>query len=244
MGRKELDDLWVELVQGNKLTQVENRSCHSSTFDNVFMSALLENENGTINAFAMIVDINGFAQMVAKSDGNLIAQFTRDVLAGGIASVERQNGEIVGLMGDAYYALLQNERDVFHACVGIARDLDRQCQYISADPGYFSFCPGGPGLKIGIEYGTLDISWVSTRYLRKQKVFIGNAVNFASRIMDGGKGNRCLFGPKAHEAGLGNWTHQGPFSVKGKKGEGYFTYFELNLDDIWRAGKNTETYWG
>jgi class 3 adenylate cyclase len=203
--------------------------------------------SGAISAFAMIVDINGFTGMVENAEGDDIAQYTRDVLVGAIEAVENNGGEVVGLMGDAFYALLSDADEVFKCCVGIAKDLDRQCEYISEcqseTPELFSFSPGGPGLKIGIEYGLLDISPIHSNYLKAQNLFIGNAVNYASRITAAGKGNRCLIGPKAAKQGLNQYSHRGPFTVKGKAGEKRYTYFELDLDDIWWTGGEARTSW-
>ena len=50
-------------------------------------------EIGTIEAFAMIVDVNGFTPMVSEStpsDG--VAQFVRDVLSGGIDMIRKHGG--------------------------------------------------------------------------------------------------------------------------------------------------------
>ena len=205
-------------------------------------------ESGSISAFAMIVDINGFTRMVARAEGDLVAQYTRDVLAGGIGAVERNGGEVVGFMGDAFYALLPDVDETFQCCVDIAIDLDKQCEYISScqaeSPDTFSYSPGGPGLKIGVEYGQFDIASIGSRYLGPQNLFIGPAVNYASRITAAGKGNRCLVGPSAAARGLDQYQHRGPFKVKGKRGEKPYTYIELNLDDIWRAGGEGETFWG
>jgi class 3 adenylate cyclase len=63
-------------------------------------------ENGCINAFAIIVDINGFTSMVAKDDSGMTAQFVRDVLAGTIDAIEKEGGEIVSYMGDAVLGVL------------------------------------------------------------------------------------------------------------------------------------------
>lgn len=204
--------------------------------------------SGFISAFAMIVDINGFTRMVARAEGDLIAQYTRDVLAGGVSAVEKNGGEVVGFMGDAFYALLADADEVFQCCIDIAVDLDKQCEYISdlqaESPEDFSYSPGGPSLKIGIEYGLFDISPISSKYLGPQNLFIGPAVNYASRITAAGKGNRCLVGPAAAERGLDQYQHRGPFKVRGKKGEKPYTYIEMNLDDIWRTGGEGETFLG
>ena len=41
--------------------------------------AIVIPEHSGIEAFAMIVDINAYTKMVSNSEGNLMAQFTRDV---------------------------------------------------------------------------------------------------------------------------------------------------------------------
>lgn len=56
--------------------------------------------SGSISAFAMIVDINSFTQLVRTSNDGIVSQFTRDVLRGGVAAVEEEGGEVVGFMGD------------------------------------------------------------------------------------------------------------------------------------------------
>src|SRR5438876_6032672 len=76
---------------------------------------------------------------------------------------------------------------------------------------------------------------IPTKYLGTQNLVIGQAVNYASRITAAGKGNRCLVGPMAVEHGLSHYNLRGPFEVKGKKGEGAYMYYELDLDDIWEA---------
>jgi hypothetical protein len=63
------------------------------------------------------------------------------------------------------------------------------------------------------------------------------------RIADAGSRNRCLVGPKAAEIGLNRYPLEGAFSVQGKKGENEYTYFELDLSDVWRAGELKESYW-
>lgn len=200
---------------------------------------------GYFEAFAMIVDINGFTSIVTRGGD---AQFTRDILSGGIAVVEKLGGEVVGLMGDAFYAVLSGAENVFMCCAGIAKDVDRICEYISQIQGEFtdafSFSPGGPGLKIGVEYGAFDVSEIHTHFMGEQKLVVGPAVIYASRITAAGKGNRCLVGPKAAKLGLDKYPLRGPLRIRGKKGEPMYTYYELDLDDIWRASDATETYWG
>jgi class 3 adenylate cyclase len=205
-------------------------------------------KSGVLNAFAMIVDINGFVLMVERSSGNTIAQFTRDVLIGGVEAVERNGGAVVGFMGDAFYAVLPNSEATFKACVGIAKDVDVQCEYISraqrAEGELFEFAPGGPSVKIGIEYGWLEVSQIRSQRIGEQPLVIGPAVNHAARILEAGEGNRCHLGPAAFNNGLSDFRPDGPWSVSGKRGEAQYTYYELDLSDIWREHGSPETYWG
>ena len=201
----------------------------------------------------MIVDINGFTSMVAKANQtNIIAQFVRDALSGSIQIVERYDGSVVSFMGDAFLAVLDNPDSVFSSCVGIARDIDRQCEYISGHqvdyPFDWHYAKGGVSMKISIEYGWIDISTIYSELLGEQRLLIGPAINYASRISTGGEGNRCLVGPEAfNKGGLGEYTNSGPYSVNGKNNEGNYSYWELDLGDIWREGRiesGDETYWG
>lgn len=209
--------------------------------------------NKTIEAFAMIVDINGYSQLVSKAHkcGNGIAQFTRDVLVGGISVVEKNDGEVVGFMGDAFLAILDDAEAVFASCIGIARDLDRLCEYLASDeencPDEWEFHQGGPGLKIAVEYGWIHISTIRSEFLGEQKLLAGNCINYANRISGGGVGNRCHIGPAAMEKGMSSWMCEGPLTTSGKKGEGEYTYWQLNLGDVWRegpTGPSKEKYWG
>jgi class 3 adenylate cyclase len=202
-------------------------------------------ENGENKLFAIIVDINSFTKMVAKPNAILIAQFTRDVLAGGINAVEKSGGNVVGFMGDAFLAIHKDAEKVFKCCIGIARDLDKICDYISNTKNAFPFSPKGPSLKIGIEYGFIDISDISSKFLGTQKLFIGEPINYAARIMEAGFGNRCNIGPNAYNKGLKDFIDEndGPFLIEGKKGENTYTYYELDLGDIWREGDSKESYW-
>lgn len=208
--------------------------------------AIVIPEHSGIEAFAMIVDINGYTKMVSNSEGNLIAQFTRDVLYGGVNAVQINGGEVIGFMGDAFLGILSNSEDVFKCCALIAKDVDKQCEFISNNSKAFPYSPNGPSLKIGIEYGYLDISDISSNFLGSQKLFAGEAINYAARITAAQYGNRCLIGPKAFEKGLNNYVRDedGPFKVKGKKGEQSYTYYKLDLGDIWREGDSEESYWG
>jgi class 3 adenylate cyclase len=208
--------------------------------------AIIIPEHGGVDVFAMIVDINGYTKMVSKPEANLIAQFTRDVLSGGIKAVENHGGEVVGFMGDAFFAILSDADEVFRCCAAIAKDIDRQCEYVSSNSDAFPFLPKGPSLKIGIEYGSIELSNISSKFLGNQKLFAGEAINYATRITTADYGNRCLVGPKAFGMGLKNYIQEndGPYEVEGKEGEPMYKYYRLDLSDIWREGDPKESYWG
>jgi class 3 adenylate cyclase len=129
-----------------------------------------------------------------------------------------------------------------------ARDLDRQCEYICNDNDMWPFAPGGPSLKIAVEYGSLDISSIMSSFLGIQRLFIGNAINYASRISSASKGNRCLVGPAAAERILlEGYSLDGPYLVKGKAREKHYTYYHFDLGDLWIEGERKigkDTYWG
>ena len=204
-------------------------------------------EIGTIEAFALVVDINGFTSMVSKTTpSDCIAQFVRDVLSGGIEIIEKEGGSVVSFMGDAFLSVLDNIESTYRASVGIAKCLDRQCEYLSVHqkdyPGDWNYIKGGPSLKIGSEYGWIDISTINSELLGQQRLLIGPAINYACRITAAGKGNRCHVGPQAMKKGMDQWWNDGPFSVKGKKHEGQYEYWSMNLGDIYRKGE--DTYWG
>ena len=75
-------------------------------------------KDGIIDAYAMIVDINGYTPMIADAVYiNGIAQFVRDVLVGGVFAVEKNGGAVVGFMGDAFLAVLNSPDSVFKTCV-------------------------------------------------------------------------------------------------------------------------------
>lgn len=154
-------------------------------------------------------------------------------------------------MGDAVLGLLPDATSAFLACAGIAKDVDRLCEFVSTNrdsaPEFWHVVPGGPTLKVGVEYGQLNTSTIESNVLGKQILVIGDAINYASRIIGAGDGNRCFVGPNAvsliQAAGYGL---EGPFEFVGKK-SATFTYFELDLGDIWREGSrspNDDTYWG
>jgi class 3 adenylate cyclase len=196
---------------------------------------------GTIEVFAMDLDINGFTNMVSKTTrSDFIAQFVRDILSGGVETVERHGGSVVSFMGDAFLALLDDAESAYKAVVGIAKDLDRQCEYISdfqrTHSNDWAFAPGGPSLKIGIEYGWVDISTIQSISLGTHLLAIGPAINYAWRITGAGMGNRCHVGPKAMEQGFSQWRNFGPYSTKGKAGEDAYQYWQMALGDIWKEG--------
>jgi class 3 adenylate cyclase len=197
----------------------------------------LINQNKQFKAFAIIVDINQYTQLVsnAESSNMLLAQFIRDLLSGSIQAVEKNNGLVVGLMGDAFLAFIESSEDVFGACVAIANDVDKVNEYLCVT----KFLPPsiqGIKIKIGVEFGYIDVADISCQFLGKQKLFASTAINFASRISDGGnrKLNRCLIGPIAASNGLDRYVLDGPFQLKGKSGEQPYKYYNLDLDDIWR----------
>jgi len=196
-------------------------------------------EIGAIEAFAMIVDINGFTPMVSNSvhHNDSIAQFIRDVLSGGIEAVEKEGGIVVGFMGDAFLAVLDDVESVYKTCVGIAHDLDQQCEYISGHqrdfPDDWGYSHGGVSLKIGIEHGWIDVSTIYSNFLGTQRILIGPPINYAARIITGGQGNRCNVGPEAMKHGMDQWWNSGPYSIGGKSGEGKYVYWEMSLGEVW-----------
>jgi class 3 adenylate cyclase len=208
---------------------------------------------GKIDAFAIIVDINAFTPMVSKSAycNDSISQFVRDILSGGIEILEKHGGNVVSFMGDAFLAVIDNVDSLYMACVGIAKDLDRICEYISNHqsnfPDAWSFARGGPSLKIGVEYGWMDLSTISSKLLGEQKILIGPPINYATRIAASGEGNRCNVGPLAMDRGMNQWRNSGPYTKMGKLVEGEYIYWEMELGDIWikrTLGEYDDTYWG
>jgi class 3 adenylate cyclase len=196
---------------------------------------------GFIEAYAMIVDINGFTSIVDKSLGHNIAQHIRDVLNGGIDSVESNNGQVIGFMGDAFFAVLPKTSDVLNCCEQIAKAVASQSTSISKDPKstpiYWPYTPNGPSLKVSVEYGWMDVSTIGSRAIGEQRLMIGPPINYANRIGSAGEGNRCLIGPNAAQLiGVDREDLIGPFKVEGKKGEGIYTYYRLDLSHLWNEG--------
>ncbi len=208
---------------------------------------------GHMEAFAIIVDLNQFTAMVSKAEevGDLIAQFTRDALAGAIYEIEAEGGDMVAFMGDAVLGVIPDKGNTVRACFGIAKDTDRLCEYISSEQkgcnDRWPFAPGGPSIKIAIEYGTLDVSTIGSRFLGDHRLLIGNPINYASRISAAGEGNRCIIGPVAAKKGFSSYNLDGPHLIHGKPGELDYEYYFFSMDDIWIEGKREpgkETYWG
>jgi class 3 adenylate cyclase len=208
---------------------------------------------GHVEAFAMIVDLNGFTPMVEKAEcaNDSIAQFTRDALAGAIFEIEAQGGEVVGFMGDAILGILPDGDSAVKACFGIAKDTDRLCEWISNCQaecnGGWEYAPGGPSLKISVEYGRMDVSTIDSRLLGEHRLLIGNPINYAARIAKAGEGNRCIIGPAAAKREFANYQLTGPVEVSGKPGELPYECYFLDLSDIWIEGPRDpgkETFWG
>jgi hypothetical protein len=102
-------------------------------------------------------------------------------------------------------------------------------------------------LKIGVELGTLDASTIATRAMGTLPFCIGPATNYAARILGAGRGNRCHVGPKAFEAGLGEYMPNAKMRrVRGKAGEPFYGYYHLDMSDIWIEGDPDDGiyYWG
>ncbi len=214
-------------------------------------------DNKPFQAYAVIVDINNFARAVSDavagfSGGQLIAQFTRDTLASAIVGIESNEGAVVGIMGDAVLGVVPRGSHIFDTCTTVAKSVDRACEYLSIHqrefPQDWDYAPGGPSLKICIEFGWMDVSTITTQQLGTQKLLIGPAINYASRIGRAGAGNRCLLGPVAAQMpDLAQYSPRGPCRVSGKADEEDYPYYELYLGDIWREGERSlgdETYWG
>lgn len=208
-------------------------------------------KTGHIDAFAIIVDLNQFTLMVSEAQGEPIAQFISDTLDGSIQEIEAEGGEVVGFMGDAVLGIVLDGESAVTTCFGIAKDLDRKCEYISnsqdGSGDIWSFCPGGPSLKIAIEYGRIEISTIYSRLLGDQRLFIGNPINYAARISKAGKGNRCIIGPRAAQREFAAYNLVGPYKMEGKPGEPVYEYSFLNMNDLWIEGPRIpgkDTYWG
>lgn len=191
-------------------------------------------ERGYFAAFSMLVDINGFTALVANNKLDIgIGTFVRDVFSGAITAVEQNNGAVIGINGDALFAVLLTPEDVFESCRRIAKDITAMADYLSGtefEEGILTL----PTMKIGIEYGWLDASSISTDAMGTIPFCIGPATNYASRILQPGKGNRCHVGPKAMAAGMSEYIGEDmEQSTSGKPGEGRLSYWRLDMGDAW-----------
>jgi len=127
-------------------------------------------------------------------------------------------------------------------CNEIAIAVNRESANISEHqlkfPGDWAYSPGGASLKICIEFGRIHVAAIDTRHLGTQTLFIGSAVNYASRLCSAGVGNRCLLGPVAASmAEFSSNSFGAPMCVAGKRGEAEFAYHELDLAEHWREGR-------
>lgn len=198
----------------------------------------------TLEAFAIIVDINGFSQTVTSAEdgstkGADIADFTRDALEHVVRAIEANEGEVPAIMGDAVFGILPEGAPILMARQEIAVAVNRESEHISdhriTSPGDWAYSPGGVSLKICIEFGEMHVSSIRTQYLGVQQLFVGSAINYASRIGAAGKGNRCLIGPAASK--MPEFSSKplcGPQHVPGKRGEPDLEYYELCLKDRWQ----------
>lgn len=94
----------------------------------------ISKEKRYIDGIAMIVDVNGFESMVSKGWDDNVGLFVRDILIGGVGIVERNFGEVVAFMGDAFLAILPEPTSAGNACLQIADDLRRMNEYTSPPP--------------------------------------------------------------------------------------------------------------
>jgi class 3 adenylate cyclase len=190
-------------------------------------------KSGHIHAFSMIIDINGFAKLVDSCDGNLIGDFVRDTLIGSVTVIEKAGGDVVGVMGDAIFGVLPNSDSAAEACFMVAKDVNALCEYLAGSEG---FPTSSPTLKIGVEFGWLDVSSITTNALGSIPLLIGPATNHAARIIQVGEGNRCHIGPRAVQAGFEQYGLGPVESAPGKKGEAPYTFQRLEMGDIWVEG--------
>ncbi len=210
---------------------------------------------GEIDAFAMIVDMNGFTAMVREARRqDSIAQFVRDCLSLAIGFVEEEGGEVVSFMGDAFLGVLPDAKSAILASFAIAHGLDEQCEWITniqqESQDAWACAPGGPSIKIAIEFGRLDVSTIYSRLLGEQRLLIGDAINYAARISKAPlQGNRCLVGPNAAKTEFSEYGLTGPhrLSADSKPGEPNYEYYIFKMSDVWIEGARKAgdtTYWG
>lgn len=75
-------------------------------------------KEGSFAAFSMLVDINGFTALVAQNElGGGITQFVKDLFYGSIRAIEENNGAVIGVNGDALFAIFLEHEDVLEGCV-------------------------------------------------------------------------------------------------------------------------------
>ena len=201
-------------------------------------------KNRTLEAFAIIVDINDFSQTVTAAEagptmGADIADFTRDALEHVVRAIEANEGEVAAIMGDAVLGIIPEGAPIRTACDEIAVAVNRESDHISEhqvnSPGDWAYSPGGVSLKICIEFGQMHVTSINTRNLGGQSLFVGSAINYASRIGAAGVGNRCLLGPAAAERlEFTSMPLRGPRHVPGKRGEPVLEYYELSLKKLWQ----------
>jgi len=209
--------------------------------------------SGRIEGYAIIVDLNQFTPMVTEAEktGDSIAQFVRDALTEAIVEIEAEGGEVVAFVGDAVLGFIPPGEGVTLACFGIVKQIDRLCNYISDAQSdcehMWAFAPGGPSIKIAIEFGSMDVSTIGSRFLGEHRLLIGSPINYAARISNAGVGNRCIIGPTAAGKAFHQYPLDGPHTIEGKPGEPDYRYYLFDLGDIWIDGPREpgkETYWG
>ena len=193
-------------------------------------------EKHTVSCVAFVVDINGSEKLIDAGEDRLTGQFFRDLLAGGIRSVEECNGSVISFTGDGFIAVLPTETDAAHACWGVARDLRKTREYLRdcrVDfPQAWPQLDVGVGLKVAIERGELEVSSISSAFLGVQPFLIGPPTVYASRISAFGEGDRCVIGPNA----AANWPYAGltgPFEDEVKHKGTKYQYYFYDLDDLW-----------
>lgn len=192
--------------------------------------------SGYVKGIAMIVDINEFELLVERGWDENPGLFVKDVLYGGIQAVEKNDGEVVAFMGDAFLAVLPTPEACGTACLEIARDVRKTCEYIADvqkdNPNAWQFVPGGVGLKIAIERGTMDVAKIESRFAGTQRLMVGPCVNYAARIAEAGAGNRCHLGPNV----AADWPYA-PLSrrleTSGKHAGRTYTYYAFDMSDVW-----------
>ena len=125
-------------------------------------------KHGYVEAVAMIVDINRFESMVSKGWDDNVGLFVRDVLIGGVTIVEKNLGEVVAFMGDAFLAVLPDPSRAGNACLQIAKDLGKINEYVSLaqeeSANAWSFATGGCGLKLALEIGIIEVNTITSRF--------------------------------------------------------------------------------